>query len=177
MPPPSRVRDDADMLIPPLEQYTPGIRVRPARSATIFDAGQTAAIARLYAISRSAWHPLAKSEFISVEPLYSKKFPVTDVPGDTPRLPVCIMVCLPAKVIPAADKTANVSHLPREKLTVPSDRCACKIMETRSANRNDMLLYLYDSEPRTGAMLLRLASNGSSRNCLKIMALIIFVGR
>lgn len=52
-------------------------------------------------------------EVISTEPSFCLKFPVTDVPGETPMSPVKIVVSSPLKAAEVPAITANCAHSPR----------------------------------------------------------------
>ena len=86
---PSRVKVPAENVRGAVvAQYTPGNSVRPDSSFRMLDGGHVWAAAALYAVMRSVAHWLALVEETSTLPSPSLKFPVTDVPGETPTLPV-----------------------------------------------------------------------------------------
>ena len=84
------------------------------------EGGQASAAAALYAAMRSLAHWFDFVEVISTEPSFCLKFPVTDVPGETPMSPVKIVVSPPLNAAEVPAMTANSAHSPRGTDVAPA---------------------------------------------------------
>ena len=78
-----------------------------------------AADAARYAISRSEAHAIDSVDWLSNDPVPRIVFPPIDVPGETPTLPVAMVVTVPSNVMAVPASTAKLVQLPSGMLTAP----------------------------------------------------------
>ena len=122
----------ADTIIEPTEEYTPGMRVRPERSAVgckilgvkLNITVGTASDAARYAMSRSRAHAMDNVDWRSNDPSLTTTLPPIEVPGETPILPVARVVTVPANVMAVPASTANVEQAPSGISTLPCTKAA-----------------------------------------------------
>ena len=134
--------------------------MRPARSAVIvtplgikvrYFVGVAADAAR-YAVSRSKAHAIESDDWLWNDPVPRMALPPIEVPGETPTLPVAMVVTVPSNVMAVPASTAKLAQLPRGMLTAPL------------ANAASTAITMVKDDRKYGAMMRVVAADVSMMN-------------
>ena len=131
LPSASRVKAAAENSnVPVAEQYVPGVRTKPARSALwrVWFAEHVALEAWLYRVARLAAQLLASGLLCSSVPALISYEPPMALPGDTPTEPVVTTVFAPLKLTEVPARTAKYAHSPSTNGTSVVDMLAADII-------------------------------------------------
>ena len=130
LPSASRVKAAAENSnVPVAEQYVPGVRSKPARSALwrVWFAVHVAPEAWLYRAARLSAQLFASAVLFCAVPASISYEPPMAVPGDTPTEPVFTTVFAPLKLTEVPARTAKAAHEPSTNGTSVVDMLATAI--------------------------------------------------